>query len=83
MELKIDPAVDAARVRVAKGTYAYTADVSRGRYYERGIDYDAEDHILGYEFLNVSKGVDLSDLPHRDALAALFAERGVRILEAT
>jgi hypothetical protein len=61
-----------------------TEDVSRQGQYERGIDYDAEGRILGYEFLNVSRGVDLADLPHQAELAALFARiRGLRVLEAT
>jgi hypothetical protein len=36
------------------------------------------------EFLNVSRGVDLADLPHREALAAVFAKTaGIRVLETT
>ena len=86
--LRYDPEADAAYVYVAgpipDGGVARTEDVSRDWYYERGIDYDAEGNILGYEFLNVSKGVDLTDLPHRDELAAFFAGvHGIRVLETT
>ena len=88
MMLEYDPDADAAYVRVAgsipDGAVARTENVSRGPYYTRGIDYDAEGRILGYEFLNVSRGVDLTDLPHREELAALFAgARGIRVLETT
>jgi hypothetical protein len=61
-----------------------TEDVSRRGQYEHGIDYDASGRVLGYEFLNVSRGVDLSGLPHRQELAALFDRvRGIRVLETT
>jgi uncharacterized protein YuzE len=88
MMLRYDPEADAAYVYVTgpipAGGVARTDDVSRVPYYTRGIDYDTEGRILGYEFLNVSRGVDLTDLPHREALAAVFAKtRGIRVLETT
>jgi uncharacterized protein YuzE len=88
MLLRYDPSVDAAYVYVngpiADGGVDHTENVSRGPFYTRGIDYDAEGRILGYEFLNVSRGVDLTDLPHREELAAVFAKtRGIRVLETT
>jgi uncharacterized protein YuzE len=88
MKLRYDPEADAAYVYVAglipDGGVDRTEDVSRGGQYERGIDYDAADHILGYEFLNVSRGVDLAGLPHRNELAELFARvSAIRVLEAT
>jgi uncharacterized protein YuzE len=88
MLLQYDREADAAYVEVAgpiqEGGVARTEDVSRHDQYERGIDYDAEGRIVGYEFLNVSRGVDLADLPHRDELAAVFASvQSIRVLEAT
>ena len=88
MMLKYDPKADAAYVYVAgeipDGGVDHTEDVSRGDCYERGIDYDAEGRILGYEFLNVSLGVDLSDLPHRDELTILLAQvRDIRVLDVS
>jgi uncharacterized protein YuzE len=88
MKLRFDPEADAAYVYVAgpiaDGGVDRTEDVSRGGQYERGIDYDAAGRILGYEFLNVSRGVDLAGLPHREQLAELFARMGaIRVLEAT
>jgi uncharacterized protein YuzE len=88
MKLRFDPEADAAYVYVAgpiaDGGVDRTEDVSRGGQYERGIDYDAAGRILGYEFLNVSRGVDLAGLPHREQLAELFARVGaIRVLEAT
>jgi len=88
MMLKYEQDADAAYVSVSgpitEGAVRRSEGVSRGGQYERGIDYDAEGRILGYEFLNVSRGVDLSSLPHRDELATLFEDvRGIRVLEAT
>ena len=88
MMLEYDPDADAAYVSVAgpipDGAVRRTEDVSRGGQYERGIDYDPGGRILGYEFLNVSRGLDLTGLPHRDELAVLFDRvRGIRVLEAT
>ncbi len=80
MDFEYTRSADALYVGFDDRYVAYTIDISRNGYYERGIDYDAEDRILGYEFLNVSHSVDLSDLPHRDELATLFAERGIRVL---
>ena len=88
MMLTYDVEADAAYVSVEgtipEGAVRRTEDVSRRRQYERGIDYGADGRILGYEFLNVSRGMDLSSRPHHDALAALFERvRGIRILEPT
>ena len=88
MMLKYDPEADAAYVSVVgtmdEGAVARTEDVSRRGQYDRGIDFDTEGRVLGYEFLNVSRGVDLSGLPHRDELAVLFARvRDIRVLETT
>lgn len=44
---------------------------------DRNVDYDAEDRIVGYEFLNVRRfGVRLDDLEHRAELAELFRDAG-------
>ena len=89
MMLEYDREADAAYVvltprPIPDGGVVRTEDVSRHGYYERGIDYDAEGNIVGYEFLNVSRDVDLADLPHRDELASVFAGvRGIRVLETT
>jgi uncharacterized protein YuzE len=88
MMLRYDPEADAAYVSIAgpipEGGVDRTENVSRRDQFERGIDYDAEGRVLGYEFLNVSRGVDLTGLPHEADLAALFAAiRGLRVLEAT
>lgn len=88
MVVKYDQDAAAVYVSVAdpiqESGVSRTQDVSRGDQYERGIDYDAEGRILGYEFLNVSRGVDLAGLPHRDELTVLFKRvRGMHAPAAT
>jgi len=77
MKLTYDQYVDTAHVEVrgaipgdgVAGTERLDAD--------RNVDYDADDRIIGYEFLNARRfGVRLDDLEHRDELAALFKEAG-------
>ena len=75
MILEIDPTVDAAYVEVTDHPVGRTARLGQ----DRMIDYDANDQVVGYEFLNVSKGVDLSDLPHRREMTPLFEDRNIRV----
>ena len=54
--------------------------MSRGPDYERGIDYAEDGTRVGVEFLNASRGVDLTDIPRADEIAATLKARGFRIL---
>ena len=72
---KYSPTADAGYARVAEGRVDRTERLDQ----DRMVDYDAEGRILGYEFLNVSFGVDLSGLAHREALARLFEAHGIRV----
>jgi uncharacterized protein YuzE len=79
MKLTYDEHGDAAYVYVAgpilPGGVDYTEELDQ----DRNIDRDANDVILGYEFLNVRRyGVRLDDLEHRDDLAQIFREVGIR-----
>ncbi len=80
MKLKYDPRADAAYVTVGADIVPGQIDFTERRGQDRMIDYAADDSVLGYEFLNVSRGVDLSDLPHREELAELFAKQNIRVL---
>ncbi len=80
MMVRYDPDADALYVRFADAVVAYTDDVSRGRQYERGIDYAEDDTPVGVEFLNVSRGVDLTDIPRADEIARLLVEHDIRVL---
>lgn len=73
MRLEYDPVGDIVYIRVADGDVDRTEDVSPGRQYDRGIDYDERGRIIGYEFMNASRGLDLVGLPHAEQLAAFIA----------
>jgi uncharacterized protein YuzE len=79
MKLKYDEHVDAAYVEVAgpipPGGVDYTEELDQ----DRNVDRDADEVILGYEFLNVRRyGVRLDDLDHRDELAQVFRDAGIK-----
>lgn len=77
MKLEYDPVVDAAYVYVAGPIAPGAVDGTEPLDQDRHIDFDADDVILGYEFLNVRRyGVKLDDLEHREELAKLFHEAG-------
>ena len=76
MRWEYDPMVDAGYAELGDGPVARTERLGS----DRMIDYDVEDTILGYEFLNVSRGVDLDRLPHAAELAVLLAEHNIRVL---
>jgi uncharacterized protein YuzE len=80
MIVQYDPEANALYVEFSDKPHAYTEDVSRGQQYERGIDY-AEDHTpIGIEFLNVSRGVDLTDIPRAADIEAALAERNIPVI---
>ncbi len=56
---------------------AYSENISRGREYDRGVDYAADGTPVGVEFLNVSRGVDLTDVPRADEIARLLRENEI------
>jgi uncharacterized protein YuzE len=45
----------------------------------RIIDYSADGRVIGVEFLGVSGGVDLSDIPYRHRVEQLIGELGLNI----
>jgi len=77
MKLTYDPHVDAVHVEV-RGPIPDDGVAETERLdADRNVDYDADDRIIGYEFLNARRfGVRLDDLEHCDELAALFREAG-------
>ena len=85
MRLEFDPRGDIAYVHVAPDANArvdHTERVGDGDEYERGIDFDADGGIVGYEFMNASRGLDLDGLPHRAEIAAFIAGvTGLRIIQ--
>lgn len=82
MRLEYDPIGDIAYITVRDGEVCRTEDVSDGRQYDRGIDFDADGQIVGYEFMNTSRGLTLESLPHREEIAAFLASvSGLRVIQ--
>ncbi len=40
--------------------------------HSRNVDYDADGSVLGVEFWNVQRGLDLGDVPERDAVTRVL-----------
>lgn len=75
MRLEYDPRGDIAYISMMCDTDTpvhHTERVGGGDEYQRGIDYDADGQIVGYEFMNASHGLELDGLPHRDQIASFI-----------
>jgi uncharacterized protein YuzE len=70
-----DPDADAVYV------YLTGAEVERSTSLDdlRIIDYSVGGRVVGLEFLGVSGGIDLSDIPYRHKVEALIGELGLGI----
>lgn len=78
MELRYSPTADALYIRFSDREVAYSDNISRNGRYDRGIDYAEDDTPVGIELLYVSRGVDLTDVPRADEIAALLREHRIR-----
>jgi uncharacterized protein YuzE len=72
--LEVDNEADAAYVTISGDDVARTAKLDENRI----IDYDASGAVVGIELLNVSRGVDLRDLPYREELVDLLGQKYIR-----
>lgn len=80
LKFEMDATADAAYVRISDEPVQATHEISR----QRVLDYDARGDVVGIEFLGVSHGVSLRDLPrlpHRDRLARLFDEHHITLVD--
>jgi uncharacterized protein YuzE len=75
MTVELDTKADAAYARAADRPVASTKELDP----QRVVDYDSDGQIVGIEFLAVSRGVDLTDLPYRDELTRFFDEHHIPI----
>ncbi len=75
MHLTYDEAADAVYVYFTRNEVDRTDEVSSQVY----VDYDANGDPVGIEFLDVSDGIDLNDIPRRDDVARLLEGRDFRI----
>ncbi len=74
MKLELDKDADAVYVMINPNDVAQTTKVDANRL----IDYDANGAVVGIEFLNISHGADLADLPFHDKLVELFDQHHLK-----
>ena len=74
--VRYDAEADAVYVRLNDGRYERTEELDDCR----NIDYDADGRAIGVEFLYVSMGVDLSDVPQAAAVAEALRQLPIRLL---
>lgn len=64
LRVEYDPAVDAVAIDFGPGASAHMVRFDR----DRALDYDAHGHLVSIELLNVSRGVNLEDLPEAEVV---------------
>lgn len=74
LRLTIDSEADAAYVYITDRRVARSRTLDENRI----LDLDGDGEVRGIEFLNVSHGVDLENLPFPDQLSDLFKGYGIR-----
>jgi len=70
-----DPEADALYVHLIDVEVARSSSLDDLRI----IDYSADRRVIGVEFLGVTGGVDLDDIPHRPKVEELIGELGLGI----
>ena len=76
MRLEHDPEANAVYVYLRELPYAYGRELDDSR----NIDYAAGNEPIGIELLNVSLGVELTDLPEREAVGQVLRDNDITIL---
>jgi hypothetical protein len=77
LRVEYDPAVDALAIDFpgfGPGASARMVRLDRNR----ALDYDAEGRLVSIELLNVSRGVNLDDLPAADVVERALELVGLR-----
>ncbi len=75
MRLDDDESVNALYIELGAAPYAYGKILDD----DRNIDYGADDQPIGIELLNVHLGVNLDDIPERDAVARLLEDHHIKV----
>jgi uncharacterized protein YuzE len=69
ISIRFDPEADALYVSFrarSRGDVKRTAELGDGRQ----VDFDSNDDVLGVEFLNVSQGLNLANVPRQEEVEA-------------
>ena len=75
MRLEHDPDADAIYIHLRDLPYAFGEDLD----HERRIDYAADGQPIGVELLCVSQGVNVDDLPEKEAITRLLEEHNIKV----
>ncbi len=76
MRLEHDPRADAIYVYLREGVErAFGQNLDDSRY----VDFGADSRPIGVEFLHVSRGVNLDDVPEREAVGRLLARHKIKV----
>jgi len=75
MRLEYDRQADAIYLYLTDAPYAYGRDLDN----ERRIDYSADGKVRGVEFLCVSKGVVVDDLPQSAEIARMLQGKHIKV----
>jgi len=76
MRFEHDPQADAIYITLRDVPYAFGEDLDVAH----RVDYGPDQRPRGVELLSVSRGVDLTGLPGRDAVERLLAEHRIPVL---
>ena len=75
MKITYDKKADAIYIYFSDEQVSYTKELGSDRY----MDFGNDDKPRGIEFLNVSHGVKIDDLPYTDIIAPMLAENKIRV----
>ena len=75
MRMTYDRKANAIYVYLSDKPYAYGKDLDD----ERRIDYAVDGTPMGLEFLCVSDGVNLDDIPQRQEVERLLVDRDIKV----
>ncbi len=75
MRVGYDERANAVYVYLRDAPYAYGKSLDDARH----IDYSADGRPIGVEFLNVSKGVNVDDVPERSAITRALEDRQINV----
>ncbi len=79
LDAKYDPVADAVWITLNTRAYNETRELDSRRL----IDIAADGTVLQVGLLDVSDGVDLTDLPEADTIAAALERAGIRTVQST
>lgn len=71
LKLEFDPVADAMYVLITDSQVASTRPMDSNRL----LDLDSDGLVVGIEFLNASKRIDLTDIPYHDQIAGLIWDK--------